>query len=171
MSPGNGPGAGRPETTDEHPVSGERLLTRHLLLDDGRRERVEHEARTRHPPVGEATPRVGDDVVVGLEPRGVVLLAEQGRYRLEQPRGPRSPRLRVDLRVAGTAHEMQRAHALGRLDRPRHRTLVTEPRRRVARTPAEDPELGAERDLAAAAPATGRRFRHHTILAYTRHGC
>ena len=90
--PREGSGRRLAEATHEHAVARERLLTRHLLLDDRRSERVEDEARARHPPVGEAPPRLGDEVVVRLEARGVVVVAEETRHGVEQPRRARDPR-------------------------------------------------------------------------------
>src|SRR6185436_14109452 len=87
---------------DDPALTAPRLLAGHLLLEDGRDQRLED--RARPPEADAAIPAIQlrhERMVPGLEAGSIVVEAAQGRQTGENPIRARSPRLRLQPRAGG----------------------------------------------------------------------
>ncbi len=142
---------------DQSAEAGERLLPRHLLLDDGRHQGLPDPVGSAEAQRRPASPRLGDDrVQVGPEVRDVVVGAEQRRHVVECPLGTGAPGLGADL--AGVGGDLQRHRAVRRTDAAPH-VVPVQPERRVTRAAAVGQEQAEHRDGSVGPPHPLRR-RH-----------
>ncbi len=85
-----------------------------LLLEHGRDEGLVHGVAAADAQPGEAPVQAGDERVVGVERRRVVVGAEQRGCVLERPFGTRSPGLGVEHGAVGPAAPVPAHHGQGR---------------------------------------------------------
>ena len=121
---------------DEAAEGTEGLLAGDLLLDDRRDQPLKHQPGSRHAPSAEPSRGLGHDGMARHKSRGVVLLAEHGRHRPENPVRTRAPRCGLQA-GSGDAGQAQRRGALRSPDAAPDGAIGTKSKSRVAPTPAQ----------------------------------